>query len=82
MSEIIVGEEGNGGRDIKGSKPVNTSGKVTSAFPQSTSFPVKGMGNESANGGTVNTGRNGKLMSYEEYTGKKGTDGFSKTGGK
>lgn len=35
-----------------------------------------------ANGGEVNTNKKSELMSYEEYTGKKGTDGFSKKGGK
>ena len=36
----------------------------------------------SADGGEVNTNRKAELMSYEEYNRKKGSDGFSKNGGK
>lgn len=35
-----------------------------------------------ADGGEVNTNRKSELMSYEEYNRLKGSDGFSKNGGK
>lgn len=35
-----------------------------------------------ADGGVVNTNQKPELMSYEEYNRTKGSDGFSKNGGK